>query len=248
MANHIYFLLPVYNESKSIYDLCEIIHSFEKDFSLNCDVILINDASKDDTVQWIKKAQTAFPDLSLIYIEHNTNKGLQGALNTGLNALRTRLKQGDIVVTMDGDNTHPPYLVREMIQKHKEGADIVIASRYLEQSRIKGLPWWRKLLSLGAKWLYCFFWHIPGVKDYTCLFRSHKAECIQKLLDTYKEEMILKQKSFACTTEFLAKLSQYRPLITEVPMLLNYGNKFSASNSQIFRTIFTSLKIMLHKN
>ncbi len=247
---NVIFLLPVYNESRSIYDLCLEISRLIKNKKIYCQVIIVNDASKDDSLTWIKKAQKEVKNYKITLFNHKENKGLKGALNTGLNALRKILKEDDIVVMMDGDNTHNPYLVENMIQKHREGADLVIASRYCEQSRIKGVSLWRIFLSWGAKWLYRIFWRIKGVKDYTCLFRSHRAAIIKQLLDDFSGEDILQQDSFACTTELLNKLSKSGKLewiITEVPMLLDYTKKVGTSNVNILSTIITSLKIMIKK-
>jgi GT2 family glycosyltransferase len=56
MTPRLYFLLPVYNESKSIYDLLEEINVFSKESAYPIHAFPINDASVDDSKEWIEKA------------------------------------------------------------------------------------------------------------------------------------------------------------------------------------------------
>ncbi|MBT4879472.1 MAG: glycosyltransferase family 2 protein [Alphaproteobacteria bacterium] len=246
MFRKIYFLLPVYNESKSIHDLLLNIDAFSQTISPSVESIVIDDCSKDDSKKWIQKAKNNLKNITLTEIFHTENQGLRGALNSGFAHLSNQVSHDTAVITMDGDNTHNPYLVREMIERLEQGADMAIASRYCPQSRISGLPKHRIFLSQGARLLYKIFWRIPGVKDYTCLFRAHSGELLKKF---YKctPAPYLEEKSFACTTELLAKLNKAAPTIVEVPMILKYGNKFSASNVQLGRTILSSLQILTRK-
>ena len=246
MTPHLYFILPVYNESKSIYDLLKDIEAFSQDLSYPIHTFPVNDASIDDSKHWIEKAQKEFKSIHITPLNHETNKGLNGALNTGLHHIKDLIQDNDYVITMDGDNTHNPFLVKTMIQKHKEGADLVLSSRYCEQSVISGVSFFRLFLSFGARVLYQLFWRFKGVKDYTCLFRSHKGSLLKQFFSGQKAPY-LTQNSFACTTEFLAKLMHHAPLTVEVPIILQYGKKVGASNVRVMQTILTSLKILAKK-
>jgi len=94
--------------------------------------------------------------------------------------------------------------------------------------------------------LYQLFWRFKGVKDYTCLFRSHKGSLLKRFFSK-QPSPYLTQQGFACTTEFLAKLMHHDPLTVEVPIILQYGKKVGVSNVRIMQTILTSLKIMVKK-
>lgn len=83
---------------------------------------------------------------------------------------------------MDDDNTHNPWLIPDMLRKIRQGADIVVASRYCEGSRIHGLTRGRRVLSYVAGWLYRLRWRLPGVKDYTCLYRMYRGAVLLPLL------------------------------------------------------------------
>mgnify|MGYP003303759550 CR=1 FL=1 len=62
------------------------------------------------------------------------------------------IKKNDIIITMDSDNTHPIKIIPKMILRmKKKRSDIIIASRFLKSSKVNGLSYFRKLLSLFAK-------------------------------------------------------------------------------------------------
>ncbi len=241
---NIYVLLPVFNESQGIYNLLKVFEEFFKEISLiNSEVIVINDFSSDDTATWIEKAKQEFKKLNIQIINHDKNKGLAEVFKTGFFHIREHLEENDIIITMDGDNTHNPYLINEMIKKINEGADLVIASRYLEQSRVYGLSKLREFLSTAAGFLYSSIWRIKGVKDYTCGFRAYKGRIIQQWMNEYKENFI-QERGFTVNAEILKKINKFNPLIVEVPMILRYSNKIGVSNMKILNTIKLTLEML----
>ena len=147
---------------------------------------------------------------------------------------------------MDGDNTHDPRLIFKMIEEHKLGYDLVIASRFLKGSEVRGVSAFRSILSQGARLLYKLFWRFEGINEYTCLYRSHKAGLIIDFTQKYKYPY-LSQKGFACTAELLSKLISLEPKTSEVPMILNYDKKITGSKIRLLLTILITLKILFFK-
>lgn len=243
MNSTIYFILPTYNESQSIFDLLKEINLIQAKLKNKIICLVVNDASSDDTNIWIKKSIDEFKKIKITEIKHTVNLGLNNALNSGFNELPKKFFAKDIVVTMDGDNTHDPRLIYKMIDKHKLGFDLVIASRYLKTSKVKGVSAFRIFLSHGAKSLYKLFWRFKGINEYTCLYRSCSADLIIRFVEKYKYPY-LQQKGFACTTELLSKLISLNPKISEIPIILDYTKKVSESKMKLFSTIFTTLKIL----
>lgn len=239
-------IAPVYNEGRSVYNLLNTFAEMFRKTGIPHLVIPINDCSRDDSQAWIDRALSENPDLVAKPVRHEVNKGLHGALNTALELLRDEVRDDDVVVTLDGDNTHNPKLIPRMLGVIEEGADIVIASRYCEGSRISGLTRFRILLSTGARFLYQAIWRIPGVRDYTCLFRVYRGAAIRKLL-ARRPAPVLEEQGFTAVTELLARLANDGPVITEVPMILRYEAKENASNMRLLRTIRQTLRIMVYK-
>jgi len=242
-----YVILPVHNESKSIYNLLSNFSEFCRIYGqLFYEIIIVNDNSQDDSEDYIFKAVNDFKNLNINYHKHNENKGLPGSLLTGFSLLKD-MNDNSLIITMDGDNTHNPFLVSEMINKIHQGADIVIASRYCEQSRIYGLSEFRIFLSNCAKFLYRLFFNINGVRDYTSNYRAYRGYLIKNLLKE-NTDGLSKRKSFTVTVKILRKMLKYKPKIVEVPMILNYSNKLQVSNMKVFSTILQSLALLISKN
>lgn len=246
MSPKIYFILPVYNELESIVDLVKEILSLQEKITFKIQIIIVDDGSAQETKKYLENCKKLTSLETLIILTHSPNRGLPQALMTGFNHINGKVTEEDVVVTMDGDNTHTPNLVPEMLKKIKLGTDVVIASRYQPGASIQGLPFFRIFLSTGARYLYTLFWRFKDVRDYTCLFRLHSGGIVKKLFSK-KGSISLTQKGFACTTELLSLFNELGAKFDEVPISLIYSNKKGESNMKIWKTILTSLKIILLK-
>ena len=90
-------------------------------------------------------------------MKHKTNLGLNNALNSALKLISTKIILNDLIVTMDGDNTHDPRLILKMVEKHNQGDDLVIASRFLKDSDVKGVSKFRIILSQELDYYINYF-------------------------------------------------------------------------------------------
>ena len=151
----IFFILPAFNEELNIPTLLNNFNNFfikNKSFS-NIKVVVVDDGSKDNTkkiLTKINREKKIFENelsFELINIFHETNRGLGGAIKTGMTYCFNNGNDEDIIITMDCDNSHTIDLCKEMINVLLEGNDVVIASRYKKNSGIKGLSFYRKFLS-----------------------------------------------------------------------------------------------------
>lgn len=114
-------IIPAYNESASIVNTVNDIKKNAPDF----DYVVINDHSKDNTLQVCKDAGLNVIDLPL-------NLGIGGAVQTGY--LYACQNGYDIAVQFDGDGQHDAKYLNEMAETLvKEQADMVIGSRFIEK-------------------------------------------------------------------------------------------------------------------
>ncbi len=112
-------IIPAYNEEKHIGQVIRGVKKYTKD------IIVVDDGSSDLT---FKKALEAG---AKVY-RHLLNRGLGGALGTGIKA--GLLEGADIILTMDADGQHDPIEIPKIIKPIIEGkADVVIGSRFLER-------------------------------------------------------------------------------------------------------------------
>ncbi len=176
------------------------------------------------------------------------NQGLGPTLRDGLRQAALAARPGDVIVTMDADDTHNPGLIPPMLQKIREGFDVVIASRCRPGSRIMGLNPARRLMSIVAGWIFRILHPTKGVRDYTCGFRAYRAELIQTAFSHYGEGFVDKQGCLHCMVDASLKLRrlQPRPLMFEVPFVLRYDRKGGASKMKIIKTIFQTLRVAFY--
>ena len=115
-------VIPAYNEALNIEKTVTDI----KENAADVDYIIINDGSKDNTLEVIAKNQYN-------YIDGFCNLGLFGAVQTGF---KLALKYNyDIVIQFDGDGQHSAKYISEMVKEIENGNDIVIGSRFVSEKK-----------------------------------------------------------------------------------------------------------------
>ncbi len=115
-------VIPLYNEEESISELYERLSLSLSNISEHYEIIFVNDASRDTTLQKVKAI--AGENDRVKYLSFSRNFGHQIALTAGLQHAK-----GDVVVIMDGDLQDPPELIASLYAKWKEGYKVVYAKR-----------------------------------------------------------------------------------------------------------------------
>lgn len=114
-------IVPAYNEAESLCLLLPELCATLDDIGLRWEIIVVDDGSHDATARvmhrWIARRGVTWLRLS-------RNFGKEAALSAGLAAA-----QGDIVVCLDADMQHPPALIAAMVQRWRQGVDMVYAQR-----------------------------------------------------------------------------------------------------------------------
>lgn len=131
-------LIPCYNEEASLPLLYnELVKLMDSHTNYAWEVLMINDGSKDRTLEIIKDLRNK--DNRICYVDLSRNFGKEKAMLAGFDYVT-----GDCMVIMDADLQHPPIVIKEMLQKWEAGYDDIYAKR---KSRGKE-PWLRKKFSL----------------------------------------------------------------------------------------------------
>jgi dolichol-phosphate mannosyltransferase len=233
-------VIPAYNEAGSMPDLLSNYDTLFTQSLNNLSILIVNDGSKDHTVDSIKRFKGK---INVTLIDNAVNGGLGKVIRQGLKIACETLKDDDIIITMDGDNSHLPQLIPKMVRGIHSGQDIVIASRYRAGSEIHGLSFFRKLTGFLAGSLFIVFAHLRGVRDYTCGYRAYKVSILKKGFAYYGDRFI-EENGFACMVEILLKLRKFNPVYGEVPMILRYDLKQGTSKMNILKTIEHTLTVL----
>jgi len=134
-------LIPTYNERDNIQELTKRI--WESLSSTDFEVIFIDDDSPDNTAEVAEKLSELYGDIKVL--KRPDKLGLASAVLDGM-----RIAEGNIIAVMDADLQHPPELLPVMLEKAKNGCDIVVASRNVEGGGVEGWSLIRRLESWGA--------------------------------------------------------------------------------------------------
>lgn len=115
-------VVPVFNEEASIALFMTTVTPVLAAITPDWEVVFVNDGSRDDTLAAIRRANEGDPRVR--GVDFSRNYGKEIALSAGLDHAR-----GRAVVPMDVDLQDPPELIAAMVEKWREGFDVVLAQR-----------------------------------------------------------------------------------------------------------------------
>lgn len=113
-------IVPVFNEEKNINPLLQRLIPVIEPYQY--EIIFVDDGSRDKTAEYINEHAKKNKHIKLISFLRNF--GHQMALVAGYQYV-----QGDCVVSIDADLQDPPEIIRDMVEKWKQGAKVVYAKR-----------------------------------------------------------------------------------------------------------------------
>lgn len=119
---HIGVVVPAYNEQECLPRLRERLSAVLDRLGVGYDVYLVDDGSSDGTAEMIRRFAREDARWHGIFLSRNF--GHQAAVTAGLEAAR-----GDAVVVMDGDLQDDPEVLPRMIERWRDGFDVVYAVR-----------------------------------------------------------------------------------------------------------------------
>ncbi len=164
MFSMISLVIPVYNEEQNVVLLHQKIVDVVGRFNEPYEVIFVDDGSTDHTVSKLRALQ----NITIIILAMDF--GQTSALDAGIHAAK-----GDIIITMDGDLQNDPEDIPPLIQKMREGYDVVSGWR---QKRDDSSG--RRALSRLANWLTA---RVTGLylHDSACAMKAYRREIVQSV-------------------------------------------------------------------
>lgn len=155
---------PMYNEETNIRPFVEAVSAVLDGASLDYEILLVDDGSRDGTWQTI--ANVAASHARVRGLSLSRNFGHQGALFAGLHH-----SSGRAVITMDGDLQHPPPVILELLAAWREGYKVVNTRR----ADSLDTTWFKRATSRGFYWIFSRLSGVrmePGASDFRLLDRS----------------------------------------------------------------------------
>jgi glycosyltransferase involved in cell wall biosynthesis len=162
-------VIPVFNEAENVGPLHEEIAAAVRDRSEAYEILFVDDGSSDGSLAEMKKIHDRDPRVKII--QFRKNFGQSAAISAGFEHCR-----GEVVVAMDADLQNDPADIPLLVDKVKEGFDIVNGWR--KNRRDKWLT--RRVPSFFGNKLISW---ITGVKihDYGCTLRGFRSDVVKNL-------------------------------------------------------------------
>ena len=216
-------IIPTYNEIENIDSILKAVRSSVSD----AEILVVDDNSPDGTGQQAEKTAS---EIGRVRVLHRPGK--EGLGTAYRDAFKLVLDgDTDVIITMDADFSHDPQTIPLFLDAIKNGAEIVVGSRYIKDGMSVNWPLHRLLLSKWGNRYTAFMLKIE-VHDCTTGFRAFTTDAIKKIniLKTISE-------GYAFGTETLFRASRLSDCqIVEVPIIFHdrkYGK--SKMNGRIIR-------------
>ena len=130
-------IIPIYNEEDNLDYLFERLESVLENLNTNYEIICINDGSKDNSLEALKKHNLRNPHIKVVNFSRNFGKEV--ALSAGLD-----YSSGAAAIPIDADLQDPPELIEQLVAKWQEGYDVVYATR-----RVRDEGWFKNFTASG---------------------------------------------------------------------------------------------------
>ncbi|MBM9512967.1 glycosyltransferase family 2 protein [Desulfogranum marinum] len=162
-------VIPLFNEEENVGLLYDEVSSVLSKMDYQSEIIFIDDGSTDTTLKSLVQIQVGDPRVKVVSLRRNF--GQTAAMSAGFDNA-----SGQIIVTMDGDLQNDPNDIPTMIDKLKEGFDVVTGWRYDRKDPFLS----RKLPSQIANKIISW---VTGVSlhDYGCTLKAFRKTVIRNL-------------------------------------------------------------------
>jgi dolichol-phosphate mannosyltransferase len=122
MASLLSVIVPMYNEELVIERMYKRLTEVLSGRDFRYEIILVNDGSRDRTIDLSREICKKDPNVKLVGFSRNF--GHQIAVTAGMDRAT-----GDMIALIDADLQDPPEVLLEMVEKWKEGYQVVYGTR-----------------------------------------------------------------------------------------------------------------------
>jgi len=213
--NFISVIIPAYNEDAIIANNIAIVEKTLRDIKKPFEILIVNDGSKDSTLQILKKLTKNKKHLR--YISYRDGPSRRENLGKSF-----KLLNGEFVILLDMDLSLDMKHLQQMIYWLECGYEMVIVNRYHRRSNIIRSPK-RYIISKMYNALIVGLFR-TNLKDNICGFKAFKHNVVQKLVDEVGIDSTRKRSVF-WDTQIIITAIKNSIRIKQLPVHWEEGEK-----------------------
>lgn len=226
-------IIPTYNEKNNIQTVIERVNAL----GIDIDMLVVDDNSPDGTAEIVEKLKAEYGNLHLM--KRSGKLGLGSAYVAGFKWALER--DYEYILEMDADLSHNPFDIPRLINRAKEGYDVVVGSRYCDGVNVIHWPIKRLILSYGANKYTRIVTGLP-IKDCTSGFKCYR----RKVLESIDLEKI-KSSGYSFQIEMKFRAWKKGFSLVEVPIIFEERTEGRSKMTKaiIYEAVFMVWKLKI---
>lgn len=228
-------VIPTYNEANNIKKVLKVALKVS-----DGDILVVDDSSTDGTKDIVRKH---FDTGRVHMLERPSKLGLGTAY---LDGFQWGIQRGyELFFEMDADNSHNPASIPYFIKKVEEGCDMVVGSRYLNNTiSVVGWDFRRLLLSKFGNWYASTLLNLRQFTDLTSGYRCYTRKALEAI-----ELKRVKSNGYAFQIEMVYRGHKKGLKIAEIPIIFyERGGGGSKMDKRIVKeAVLLPFKLMIEK-